>query len=166
MLRLYRCIGTGWFRQAGYFVVQEASCISCMDLHMIMAPVSSKEPLQLGALEGQGSPQGVIGLEGGETRHNGMLWRSLLIEWKDRIPTRSVRTIRRLRAASLVGSILPSSRCPTQKMADFNWPAHQRLRSVGTGLGRSLPSSDRATISLCSMGGLETLMRMSTRNMW
>src|SRR5258708_36068415 len=55
------------------------------------------------ALEGQGRPQGVIGLEGGELHHNGTHWRSLLILRKDRVPNRSVRTIQRLCAASLVG---------------------------------------------------------------
>jgi hypothetical protein len=48
----------------------------------------------------------VIGLEGGELHHNGRRWRSLLIQRKDRVPNRSVRPIRRLCAASLVGSTL------------------------------------------------------------
>jgi hypothetical protein len=37
-----------------------------------------KSPSSL-ELEGQGRPQGVIGLEGGELHHNGMHWRALLI---------------------------------------------------------------------------------------
>src|SRR5260370_41776729 len=61
------------------------------------------------ALEGQARPQGVIGLEGGELHHNGTHWRSLLIQRKDRVPNGNVRTIRRLCAASLVGSTTPFS---------------------------------------------------------
>ena len=75
-----------------------------IDIHItLVSLLRSKEPLQLGPLEGQGRPQGVIGLEGGELHHNGTHWRSLLILRKDRVPNRSVRTIQRLCAASLVG---------------------------------------------------------------
>jgi hypothetical protein len=61
----------------------------------------------------------VIGLEGGELHHNGTHWRSLLIQRKDRPPNRSVRTIRRLCAASLAGSILAGSWYLTRNLADF-----------------------------------------------
>jgi hypothetical protein len=39
----------------------------------------------------------VIGLEGGELHNSGTHWRALLIQRKDRVPNRSVRTIQRLR---------------------------------------------------------------------
>jgi hypothetical protein len=69
----------------------------------------------------------MIGLEGGELHHNGTHWRSLLIERKVRVPNGSVRTIRRLCAASLVGSTLVGSWRLTQNLADFNRPVHRWL---------------------------------------
>jgi hypothetical protein len=93
----------------------------------------------------------VIGLEGGELHHNGAHWRSLLIQRKDRVPNRNVRTIRRLCAASLVGSTLAGSRRLTQNLADFNRPVRRWLRSVGAGL--VVPSIAHAIIALCSMAG-------------
>jgi hypothetical protein len=75
----------------------------------------------------------VIGLEGGELHHNGTHWRSLLIKRKDRVPDSSVRTIRRLCAAGLVGSTLLGSRLPDAE------------------IGLVIPSIAHAIISLCSM---------------
>ena len=81
VLRLYKCIGTQRLAsEAGNFVVHGASCVTGIDLHITLAPVSSQRaPPAWTALEGQGRPQGVIGLEGGELHHNGTHWRSLLI---------------------------------------------------------------------------------------
>ena len=69
VLRLYNCIGTQRLTSgAGNFVVHGASCITGIDLHITLAPVSSQEPLQLGPRwRGKGRPQGVIGLGGGRT---------------------------------------------------------------------------------------------------
>jgi hypothetical protein len=51
-----------------------------IDLHITLAPVSSKEPLQLRSRwRGKERPVGWIGLEGEEPHHNGAHWRSLLI---------------------------------------------------------------------------------------
>ena len=83
----------------------------------------------------------MIGLEGGELHHNGTHWRSLLILRKDRVPNRSVRTIQRLCAASLVGSTLVGGWRLTQNLADFNRPVRRWLRSVGAELGWSSPLS-------------------------
>ena len=83
----------------------------------------------------------MIGLEGGELHHNGTHWRSLLIYRKDRVPNRNVRTIRRLCAASLVGSTLVGSWRLTQNLADFNRPVRRWLRSVGVELGWLSPLS-------------------------
>jgi hypothetical protein len=106
VLRLYKCIEAQRLASADLkFVVHGASCIAGIDLHIAPAHVSSKEPLQLGA-GGAREAAGVIGLGGGELHHNGTHWRSLLIQRKDRVPNRNVRTIRRLCAASLVGSTL------------------------------------------------------------
>ena len=53
-------------------MVHGASCVTGIDVHItLVSLLRSKEPLQLGPLEGQGRPQGVIGLEGGERHHNG-----------------------------------------------------------------------------------------------
>jgi hypothetical protein len=78
----------------------------------------------------------VIGLEGGELHHNGTHWRSLLILRKDRVPNRSVRTIQRLCAASLVGWAAPDA-----EPGDFDRPVRRWLRSVGAELGWSSPLS-------------------------
>jgi hypothetical protein len=76
MLRLYDCIGIDWLQRAGNFVVHGASCVTDIDLHVTLAPVSSqKAPPAWTVLEGQGRPQGVIGFEGGEFHHNGAHWR-------------------------------------------------------------------------------------------
>jgi hypothetical protein len=100
-------------------VVHGASCVTGIDLHFTLAPVSSKEPFQLRAGGARERPQGVIGLEGGEPHHNGTHWRLLLIQRKDRVPNRNVRTIRRLCAASLLGSILAGSWRLTPNLAGF-----------------------------------------------
>ena len=111
-------------------------------------------------------PQGVIGLGGGELHHNGTHWRSLLIQRKDRVPNRNVRTIRRLCAASLVGSTLVGSRLldaehwPTSTCrfddgcdpSEPNWAGHPLYRL-------------RDNLAMLH-GGLARLMRMSMRNMW
>src|SRR5258705_6546842 len=119
------------------------------------------------ALEGQGRPQRVIGLEGGELHHNGTHWRSLLIWWKDRVPNRNVRTIRRLCAASLVGSTLVGSWLPDAK----HWPPISTGK-FAVGCDPSEPNwaghplyRPRDNFSMLH-GGLAKLMRMSTRNMW
>jgi hypothetical protein len=52
-------------------VVHGASCVTGIDLHITLTPVSSQEPLQLDRAGGQRRPQGVIGLEGGEFHRNG-----------------------------------------------------------------------------------------------
>jgi hypothetical protein len=141
VLRLYKCIGTQRLAsEARNFVVHGASCVTGIDLHITLAHVSSKSPSSL-ELEGQVRPQGVIGLEGGELHHNGTHWRSLLIQRKDRVPNRNVRTIRRLRTAGLVGSTLVGGRRPTQNLADLNRPVRRWLRSVEAELGWSSPLS-------------------------
>ena len=81
-------------------VVHGARRVTGIDSHINPAPVSTKAPPAWTALEGQGRPQGVIGLGGGELHHNGTHWRSLLNLRKDRVPNGNVGTIRRLRAAS------------------------------------------------------------------
>ena len=43
VLRLYKCIVT----RTGNFVVHGASCVTGIDFHITLAPVSSQEPLQL-----------------------------------------------------------------------------------------------------------------------
>ena len=49
VLRLYKCIGTQRLTSvARNFVVHGASCVTGIDLHITLAPVSSQEPLQLG----------------------------------------------------------------------------------------------------------------------
>jgi len=126
--------------EARNFVVHVASRVTGIDLHITPARVSSKSPSSL-ELEGQVRPQGVIGLEGGELHHNGTHWRSLLIKWKDRVPNGNVRTIRRLRTASLAGSTLVGGRRPTQNLADFNRPVRRWQRSVEAELGWSSPLS-------------------------
>ena len=109
---------------------------------------------------------GVIGLEGGELQHNGTHWRSLLIQRKDRVPNRNVRTIRRLCAASLVGSTLAASWLPdaeprptsTGRFADGCDPSEPNW----TGCPLYRPRENPAMLH----GGLAKLMRMSMRNMW
>ena len=147
-------------------VVLGASCVTGIDLHITLAPVSAEKPLQLGPRwRGKGRPGGVIGLEGGEPHHNGTHWRELLIWRKDRVPNRSVRTIRRLCAASLVGSTLVGSWRLEQNLpastgrfvdgcdtSESNWASYPLYR----------PRDNLAMLR----GGLAKLMRMSMRNMW
>jgi hypothetical protein len=117
------------------------------------------------ALEGQGTPQGVNGLERGELHHNGTHWLSLLIQRKDRVPNSIVRTIRRLCAASFVGSTLVGSWRLEQNLpastgwfvdgcdtSESNWASYPLYR----------PRDNLAMLR----GGLAKLMRMSTRNLW
>ena len=49
VLRLYKCIGTlnDWLEDRK-FVVHGAGCVTGIDFHITLAPVSSQEPLQLG----------------------------------------------------------------------------------------------------------------------
>jgi hypothetical protein len=76
----------------------------------------------------------VIGLEGGEPHHNGTHWGSLLIERKDRVPNRSVRTIQRLRCRlgrfDLDGQLAPDAEPGRLQLA-----SSPRLRSAGAELG-------------------------------
>ena len=49
VLRLYKCIGTQRLASVTRnLVVHGASCVTGIDLHITLAPVSSQEPLQLG----------------------------------------------------------------------------------------------------------------------
>src|SRR5712671_6507570 len=81
VLRLYKCIGTQRLASEG-----RKSCGSWskprhrhrLSYHPRPCYLT-KAPPAWTALEGQGRPQGVIGLEGGELHLNGMHWRSLLI---------------------------------------------------------------------------------------
>jgi hypothetical protein len=81
VLRLYKCIANQRLASvARNLVVHGTSCVTGIDLRITLAPVSStRAPPAWNALEGQGRPQGVIGLGGGELHHNGTRWRSLLI---------------------------------------------------------------------------------------
>ena len=83
VLRLYKCIGTQRLASvARNLVVHGASCVTGIALRITLALLARKNPLQLGPRwRGKGGrrPQGVIGLEGGELRHNATHWRSLLI---------------------------------------------------------------------------------------
>ena len=93
----------------------------------------------------------MIGLEGGELHHNGTHWRSLLIYRKDRVPNRNVRTIRRLCAASLVGSTLVGSRRLTQNTGRLQ-PANSPMAAICRNrIGLVVPSIAHAIISLCSV---------------
>jgi hypothetical protein len=57
-----------------------STCVTGIDLDIILTPLYSKKPLQLGSRwRGKGEATGMIGLKGGELHHNGTLWRSLLI---------------------------------------------------------------------------------------
>src|SRR5258705_6583447 len=103
------------------------------------------------ALEGQGRPQRVIGLEGGELHHNGTHWRSLLIWWKDRVPNRNVRTIRRLCAASLVGSYLVSSWLPDADPGRLQLATSLMAAIRRSRIGLVTPSIAHAIIALCSI---------------
>jgi hypothetical protein len=61
-------------------VVNGASCATGIDPRMTLAACwLTKTPPAWTALEGQGRPQRVVGLEGGELHHKGTNWRSLLI---------------------------------------------------------------------------------------
>jgi hypothetical protein len=106
----------------------------------------------------------VIGL-GGELHYNGTHRRSLLIQRKDRVPNRSVRTIRRLRCQ------LSRSDFGGQLASDAeHWPTSIGQFSDGCDpsepnwAGRPLyrPRDNLAMLH----GGLAKLVRMSTRNMW
>jgi hypothetical protein len=79
-------------------MVHETSCVTGINLHVTLAPVSSQKVTPASTvLEGQERPQGVIGLGAGELHHNGTHWRLLLISRKDRVPNWNVRAIQRLR---------------------------------------------------------------------
>jgi hypothetical protein len=78
-------------------VVHGASCVTDIDLRIPWALLHHENPPTWIALEGQGKPQGVIDLQTGQLHHTRTHRRSLLIQWKDRVPNRSVRTIRGLR---------------------------------------------------------------------
>ena len=94
---------------------------------------------------------GVIGLEGGELQHNGTHWRSLLIQRKDRVPNRNVRTIRRLGAAGLVGSTSAASWLPDAEPGRLQ-PAGSPMAAIRRSrIGLVVPSIAHAIISLCSM---------------
>ena len=147
------------------FVVHGASCVTGIDLHITLAPVSSEKPLQPGPRwRGKGRPQGVIGLGGEELHHNSTHWRSLLTSRKDRVPNRNVRPIRRLCAVSLhFGGQLASDAehwppISTGKFADGCDPSEPNW--AGRPLYR--PRDNLAMLH----GGLAKLVRMSTRNMW
>ena len=134
----------------GNFVVHRASGVTGINLHITLAPVSAEKPLQLGPRwRGKGRPGGVIGLEGGELHHNGTQWRSLLIWRKDQIANRSVRTIRRLCAASLVGSILVDGWQPDAE-PDRPEPASSLMAATAFEPDRAgHPTIAHALISLC-----------------
>jgi hypothetical protein len=89
----------------------------------------------------------VIGLEGGELHHNGTHWRSLLIQRKDRVPNRSVRTIQRLRCQlgrfDFGGQLAEPGRL---QPASSPMAAIRRSR-----IGLVVPSIAHAIISLWSM---------------
>jgi hypothetical protein len=146
-------------------VVHGASSVTGIDLHIAPAHVSSKEPLQLGAggareAAGSDRPRGR-----GDLQHNGTHWRSLLIQRKDRVPNRNVRTIRRLCAASLVGSTLEGGRrlmqnlaASTGQLADGCDPSEPNWAGC--------PLYRRCDNLAMLHDGLAKLMRMSMRNMW
>ena len=93
----------------------------------------------------------MVGLGGGELHHNGTHWRSLLIYRKDRVPNRNVRTIRRLCAASLVGSTLVGSWLPDAEPGRLQ-PANSPMAAIRRRrIGLVIPSIVHAIISLCSM---------------
>jgi hypothetical protein len=81
----------------------------------------------------------MIGLEGGDLHHNGTHWRSLLISRKDRVPNRNMRTIRRLCAASLIGSIFGGQLAPDAEPGRLHRPVRRWSRSPGAELCRSSP---------------------------
>ena len=93
----------------------------------------------------------MIGLEGGELHHNATHWRSLLIYRKDRVPNRNLRTIRRLCAASLVGSTLVGSWLPDAEPGRLQ-PASSPMAVIRRSRIRLIvPSIAHATIWLCSV---------------
>ena len=130
--------------------VHGASCVTGIDAQFTAARVrSQKTPPAWTELEGQGRPQGVDGLGGGELHHNRTHWRSLLILRKGRAPNGRTRTIQGLRC-QLVGSALEGSWLPAQpgplQPASPPMAAIRRNR-----IGLVIPSIGYAIISLCSL---------------
>jgi len=82
----------------------------------------------------------VIGLGGGRLHHNGTHSRSVLIQRKDRVPNRNVRTIRRLCVAGLAGSTVLGGGL-SNNTDPLHQPVGRPLRSFGTELGWSPPLS-------------------------
>jgi hypothetical protein len=107
----------------------------------------------------------VIGLGGGQLHHNDMHSRSVLIQRKDRVPNRNVRTIRRLCAAGLAGSTVFGGRRLSNNTDRLHQPVGRPLSpSEPNGAGRPLyrPHDNLAML----YSGPAKLMRMSMRNMW
>ena len=98
----------------------------------------------------------MIGLGGGELHHNDTHWRSLLIQRKDRVPNGSVRPIRRLCAASLVGSTLVGQLAPDAE-SDRLQPASSLMAVTRRSrVGLVVPSITHAIISLCFMANWQS----------
>jgi hypothetical protein len=107
----------------------------------------------------------VIGLEGGEHHHSGTDCRSLLIESKDRVPNRRVRTIHRL-LPGLVGSTLMDRSLPDAEPGRLQ-PAGSPMAAIRRSRIRLVHPLYRPRDNLAMLhGGLAKLMRMSMRNMW
>jgi hypothetical protein len=146
-------------------VVHGASCVTGIDLHITLAPVSSQEPLQLDCAGGAREAAGSDRPRGGELHHNATHWRSPLIERKDRVPNRNVRTIQTLRCQRSrldFGRLLaPDAEHGRLQPASSPMAAIRRSR-IGLVVPLYRPRDNLAMLH----GGLAQPMRMSKRNMW